>query len=72
MGVKLHNLGNALAYGVKQTNISIFSNLIIAITSMTFTYIAVIAGSTIIDYISQYKANILGSLLLCGVGVWTL
>lgn len=72
IAANLDNLGIALAYGVKQTKISIFPNLIIAITSMIFTYIAVIAGSTIIDYISQYKANILGSLLLCGVGVWTL
>ena len=72
IAANLDNLGIALAYGVKQMKISIYPNLIIAIISMIVTYIAVVAGSTIIDYISPHKANILGSLLLCGVGVWTL
>ncbi|WP_144511881.1 manganese efflux pump [Bacillus sp. FJAT-22090] len=72
MASNLDNLGIALAYGVKQTKISIFPNLLIAFISMVITYIAVIAGSTLIDYISPSKANIVGSLLLCGVGVWTL
>ncbi|MFE0505152.1 YokU family protein [Peribacillus butanolivorans] len=36
------------------------------------TYIAVVAGGTIIEYISPSKANLLGSLLLCAIGLWTL
>lgn len=57
---------------LKKTKISIFPNLIIAIISMIITYIVIKAGSPIINYISPHIANILGSLLLCGVGVWTL
>lgn len=72
MASNLDNLGIALAYGVRQKKITIVPNLLIAIISMIITYIAVMAGSKIIVYISPYKANILGSLLLCGVGVWTL
>lgn len=72
MAANLDNLGIALAYGVKQTKIAIFPNLIIAIISMVITYVAVFVGSNIIDYITPHIANILGSLLLCGVGVWTL
>lgn len=71
IAANLDNLGIGLAYGVKQTKISIISNFTIAIISMALTYIAVIAGSTIIEYISPHKANIFGSLLLVGVGVWT-
>lgn len=39
--------------------------------SMMITYIAVIAGGSISDYISPNMANILGSFLLCVIGLWT-
>jgi len=68
----LDNLGIGLAYGVKETKIPILSNIIIAFMSMIITYIAVIAGGTIIEYISPNMANLLGSLLLCVIGLWTL
>ncbi|MFI8495478.1 manganese efflux pump [Peribacillus butanolivorans] len=72
IAANLDNLGIGLAYGAKQTKIPIFSNVIIAIISMIITYIAVVAGGTIIEYISPSKANLLGSLLLCAIGLWTL
>ena len=68
----LDNLGIGLAYGVKETKIPILSNIIIAFMSMIITYIAVIAGGTIIEYISPNMANLLGSFLLCVIGLWTL
>ncbi|MEO4053846.1 manganese efflux pump [Solibacillus sp. CAU 1738] len=68
----LDNLGIGLAYGVKQVRIPVLSNVIIALMSMVVTYVAVSAGGTIIEYISVHTANILGSLLLCIIGLWTL
>ncbi|MFE4897939.1 manganese efflux pump MntP [Peribacillus butanolivorans] len=72
VAANLDNLGIGLAYGVKQTKIPILSNITIAIMSMIVTYVAVIAGGTIIEYISPNIANLLGSLLLCVIGLWTL
>lgn len=68
----LDNLGIGLAYGVKNTKIPFTSNLTIAVISMVVTFTAVLAGGTISEYISPITANVMGSLLLCCIGVWTL
>ncbi|MEK4762945.1 manganese efflux pump [Viridibacillus sp. FSL E2-0187] len=74
MGVaaNLDNLGIGLAYGVKQTKIPMISNVTIAFVAMVITYIAVIAGSEVTRYISTHSASLIGSFLLCGIGLWTL
>lgn len=72
IAANLDNLGIGLAYGVKQVKIPILSNAVIAVMSMIVTYIAVTAGSTVVAYISPHTANLLGSLLLCIIGLWTL
>lgn len=72
VAANLDNLGISLAYGVKQSKITILSNLTIAFMSVIATYIAVIAGNTITEYISPHIASLLGSLLLCAIGLWTL
>lgn len=72
IAANLDNLGIGLAYGVKQVKIPILSNAVIAIMSMIVTYVAVTAGSTVVEYISPHTANLLGSLLLCVIGLWTL
>ncbi|WP_107947274.1 manganese efflux pump [Lysinibacillus parviboronicapiens] len=72
IAANLDNLGIGLAYGVKNMRIPVLSNAVIAIMSMIVTYVAVTAGSTVIAYISAHTANLLGSLLLCVIGVWTI
>jgi len=72
IAANLDNLGIGLAYGVKRVRIPIVSNAVIAIISMIVTYVAVTAGSTVVEYISPHTANLLGSLLLCAIGVYTL
>nr|WP_254636027.1 manganese efflux pump [Lysinibacillus fusiformis] len=72
IAANLDNLGIGLAYGVKQVKIPILSNAVIAGMSMIVTYVAVTAGSTVVEYISPHTANLLGSLLLCVIGIWTL
>ncbi|MGE7625299.1 manganese efflux pump [Viridibacillus sp. NPDC096237] len=74
MGVaaNLDNLGIGLAYGVKQTKIPMISNITIAFVAMVITYVAVVAGSEVTRYISPHNASLIGSFLLCGIGLWTL
>jgi len=72
IAANLDNLGIGLAYGVKRVKIPVLSNAVIAIISMIVTYVAVTAGSTVIEYISPHTANLLGSLLLCAIGGYTL
>ncbi|MBK3496250.1 manganese efflux pump [Viridibacillus sp. YIM B01967] len=72
IAANIDNLGVGLAYGMKQTNIPILSNITIAIVSMIITYVAVIAGAEVIKYISPHNASLVGSFLLCGIGLWTL
>ena len=72
IAANLDNLGVGLAYGVKKTKIPFVSNFIIALVSMIVTFVSVTTGSTITQYISITAANLLGSLLLCLVGIWML
>lgn len=72
IAANLDNLGVGLAYGMTKTKIPLFSNFIIAAVSMVVTFVSVIAGSTLTLYISVFTANLLGSLLLCLVGLWML
>ncbi|MEG0385072.1 MAG: manganese efflux pump [Solibacillus sp.] len=72
IAANLDNLGIGLAYGVKQMRIPFLSNVSIAITSMIVTYFAVWIGGTLGTYMSVHIANLLGSLLLCVIGLWTL
>lgn len=72
IAANLDNLGIGLAYGVKRVKIPVLSNATIAVIAMVVTYVAVTAGETIIDYISVHVANVLGSLLLCVIGLWTI
>ncbi|MCT6925820.1 manganese efflux pump [Metasolibacillus sp.] len=72
IAVNLDNLGISLAYGIKRITIPIISNAVIALLSMAVTYVAITIGETLSDYISVYLANLLGSLLLCIIGTWTL
>jgi putative Mn2+ efflux pump MntP len=72
IAANLDNLVVSLAYSVKQTKIPFVSNLTIAGVSMTVTYVSVIAGNRIIEYISPDTASLIGSLLLCAIGLWTI
>lgn len=72
IAANLDNLGISLAYGIKQTKIPIFSNVTIAIISMVVAYVAVVSGGIITNYIPILHANLLGSSLLCLIGLWTI
>lgn len=72
IAANLDNLGIGLAYGIKRVKIPVLSNAVIALISMIVTYAAVTAGSVVINFVSTDFANLIGSLLLCAIGIWTL
>ena len=70
IAANLDNLGMRVAYGIQKTRIPFRSNSTIAFISMGITYAAMIAGDSITAFISIRTADVLGGLLLCGIGVW--
>jgi len=72
IAANLDNLGIGLAYGIKRVKIPVLSNTVIALISMIITFVAATTGSVIIDFVSPKFANLLGSFLLCVIGLWTL
>ncbi|PHA02549.1 hypothetical protein COE51_02865 [Bacillus pseudomycoides] len=72
IGANLDNLGIGLSLGMKKMHITVMANLFIAIISMFAVYLSVVAGSLISQYITKDAANISGSILLIGLGTWTI
>lgn len=70
IAANLDNLGIGLAYGIKKTRIPLLSNVTIAFISMAVTYISVKIGSAIAHYLSPHLADMIGSFLLAGIGIY--
>lgn len=68
----LDNLGVGIAYGIRRIKVPVTSNLAIAAIAFTFTYVSVLAGSYIGQFMSRGLANVGGALLLIGVGIWVM
>lgn len=72
IAANLDNLGIGLAYGVKNTKVPLTSNVTIAAMSMIVTYLSIMIGSTLIEFIAPNKAYFVGNLLLCIIGLYTI
>ena len=72
IAANLDNLGIGLAYGVNKTKVPLTSNFTIAAISMIVTYLSIVIGSTLIEFIAPDKANFVGNLLLCVIGLYTI
>lgn len=72
IAANLDNLGISISYGIRKIKIPFISNFIICFTSMAATYLSVVMGASITYFISSYLANLIGSVLLCLIGIWTL
>ena len=72
LAANLDNLGVGIAYGIQDIRISHISNLIIALISFIATWVSAEAGIIISLYLSPQIANVIGAVLLFGVGVWIL
>ncbi|QEL82855.1 sporulation membrane protein YtaF (plasmid) [Bacillus sp. JAS24-2] len=68
----LDNAGVAIAYGMRKIQISWFHNLIIACFGFLFTLLGGIFGNWISLFISEFTANLIGAIVLGGIGILVL
>lgn len=68
----LDNLGVGVAYGVRRIRVPFLPCLVIAAFAGLFTYLSVWAGSFISGFLSPTAANVIGAVLLIGVGIWVM
>lgn len=65
------NFTIGIAYGVKKIRIGILSNLLIAFVSGLGTFVSMMAGKVICNYLPDVIANALGSGALTAIGIWS-
>ncbi|WCN37343.1 sporulation membrane protein YtaF [Aneurinibacillus uraniidurans] len=68
----LDNLAIGIAFGVRSTRIPTMSNVIIALITMVGTYLSMTIGEIVAFYMSGLVANVLGAVLISGIGLWTI
>ncbi|WP_442603673.1 sporulation membrane protein YtaF [Paenibacillus sp. KN14-4R] len=68
----LDNLGVGISFGMKSTRIPFFSNLMIAFITMTGTFISMIMGEFLSQYVSETFANIAGASIIALIGLQTI
>jgi putative sporulation protein YtaF len=69
LAANLDNLGISVSYGLRSTRIPFVSNMIIAIVSMIFAYLSIIAGKFLSLFISIGIANFAGGLIIVCIGI---
>lgn len=68
----IDNLGIGLSYGTRSTRIPIMSNLFIAILAMLAAYLSVTMGQFISGYLSKQHADLIGGIVIIGLGLWSM
>jgi len=68
----LDNLGVGLAYGVRRIRIPLLPNLLIAGCGMLATYLTVWAGGMVARFLPVHLANVIGAVMIIGVGLWVM
>lgn len=68
----IDNFAVAIAFGVKRIRIGILSNLVIAIVTGIGTFLSLSAGQAISKYLPDKVANVIGSVVLVGIGLWVI
>ncbi len=72
IAVSLDALGVGLAYGIKKITIPLRYKLVMAAFSVVYTAVAVSAGNALVQFLPPLVTNIIGSLILTGMGIWLL
>ena len=70
LSASLDNFVVALAYGSKNIKIGFLSNLVIALVSAFGTYLSMLLGSVLINFLPLKHANLLGAFVLLILGVY--
>src|ERR1700730_12198459 len=68
IAANLDNFGVGISYGVQKIRIPFFSNFLIALLSGIVTFISVVTGHLLSQYITA--ANMLGALMIVVIGGW--
>ena len=70
IAANLDNLGISVSYGIKSQRIPLLSNILIALVSALFAFIAMTAGSLLSSYFPIIIANTIGGILIICLGIW--
>ncbi|MFD1204795.1 manganese efflux pump MntP family protein [Sporosarcina contaminans] len=69
IAANLDNLGISVAYGLKSNRIPIIYNSIISLISMLCAFVSIQLGNFLSHYLTNSAANMIGGILLIGLGV---
>ncbi len=72
IAVSLDAFGVGLAYEIKKIKIPLRYKLVMAAFSVVYTAVAVSAGNALVQFLPPLVTNIIGSLILTGMGIWLL
>jgi putative Mn2+ efflux pump MntP len=70
ISANVDNVGVGLVFGVRGRNIRLAHNLLISLVSGGATLLSMAAGEWVNDFMSEELANLLGSAILCSIGVY--
>lgn len=68
----LDNLAVGVAYGIRRISVPTLPNLTIAAIAFAFSAISAVAGAELGHYLPPRLADVLGALIIIGIGVWML
>ena len=72
VATNLDNLAVGVAYGIRRIWIPTASNLAIAGIAFVFSAVSAVAGTYVGRFMTASTANLIGALLIIGIGVWML
>ncbi|EDS78610.1 putative sporulation protein YtaF [Clostridium botulinum C str. Eklund] len=70
LSANLDSFTVGLSYGIKKINITPLINVLIGAITSLGTFIAMSIGLAISKFLSIKAANIIGSIMLIGIGIW--
>ena len=68
----LDNVGVGVSYGIRKINIPITSNLLIAVVTSTGTFLSILLGEAIYNFLSEAMAGLLGGGIIILAGIWVI
>lgn len=72
VAANIDNLGISMAYGLRSSRIPIKYNLTISLISMACAFASILMGSFLSGIFSISTSNMIGGILLIGLGLWTI
>ena len=68
----LDNVGVGTSYGIREINIPITSNFLIAIITSCGTFLSILLGGQIYHFLSEQMAGLLGGGIVILAGIWVI